>query len=88
MSGTTLTPDYPVDVLSGVRNPRGIPTMTFFEDPATVLSSKGAPVDAILQSLQTMHSKFKLMEGALIETRKRCKAQVPELESSLSVIVS
>ena len=48
----------------------------------------GIGVDAILQSLQTMHSKFKLMEGALIETRKRCKAQVPELESSLSVIVS
>jgi hypothetical protein len=62
--------------------------MLFFEDPATVLASKGAPVDAVLQSLQTMHSKFKLMEGALIETRKRCKAQVPDLESSLSVVVS
>lgn len=87
-SGTPLSPDYPVDILSNVRNPRGIPTMMFFEDPASVLSSKNAPVDAVLQSLQTMHSKFKLMEGALIETRKRCKAQIPDLESSLSVVVS
>ncbi len=33
-----------------------------------------------------MHGKFKLMESALLEQRKRCKANVPDLESSLAVV--
>ena len=81
------TADMPVDILSGARNPRGIPQMSFFEDIATFLASKRAAVDGALQSLQTMHSKFKLMEGALLEQRKRCRAQVPDLEASLAALL-
>ena len=33
-----------------------------------------------------MHGKFKLMESALLEQRKRCRATVPDLESSLAVV--
>ena len=43
-------------------------------------------IDGVLQSLQTMHGKFKLMESALLEQRKRCRATVPDLESSLAVV--
>jgi len=135
-SGVPLTAEYPVDVLSGQRNPRGIPQMLFFdEDLAAFFTARRAPVrrrgapdrthardrarssssrrrsprrhslarlcaplspravaaspsqiDGVLQSLQTMHGKFKLMESALIEQRKRCKANVPDLENSLGVV--
>ena len=33
-----------------------------------------------------MHGKFKLMESALLEQRKRCRATVPDLENSLAVV--
>ena len=43
-------------------------------------------IDGVLQSLQTMHGKFKLMESALLEQRKRCRANAPDLENSLAVV--
>jgi len=44
-SGMPLSAEYPVDVLSGQRNPRGIPQMLFFdEDLAAFFASRRAPV--------------------------------------------
>jgi hypothetical protein len=46
-SGMPLSAEYPVDVLSGQRNPRGIPQMLFFdEDLAAFFTSRRAPVRA------------------------------------------
>lgn len=47
-SGVPLTAEYPVDVLSGQRNPRGIPQMLFFdEDLAAFFTARRAPVRAV-----------------------------------------
>ena len=81
-----VSADMPVDVVTGARNPRGIPTVAFFEDVESFLTERRAPIDAALQSLQTMHGKLKLMEAALIEQKKRCKSQLPDLESSLAAV--
>ena len=50
----------------------------------TLLSSRGLSIEDLYGELNTLHSKYKLMESQLEEGRARARSQVPELEASLS----
>jgi prefoldin subunit 5 len=84
---TTAGPSYPtVNVLTGKVNPRGIPQVEFIEDVATFLQN-GTSIESLLQSLHTIHSKYKMMETSLSENKTRYLAQIPDLQSSFDAIV-
>jgi hypothetical protein len=50
------------------------------------LASFKVPVEDLLSALQTMHSKYKLMESSLVENRKSLKARIPGIQASLDAI--
>jgi len=50
----------------------------------TLLSSRGLSIEDLYGELNTLHSKYKLMESQLEEGRARARSKVPELEASLS----
>lgn len=43
-------------------------------------------VDKVLKRLDGQHAKYKFMEFNLLSKRRRLKAQIPDLKSSLSMI--
>jgi len=49
------------------------------------LASK-VPVEDLLAALQTMHSKYKLMESSLVENRKSLRARIPGIQASLDAV--
>ena len=56
------------------------------EDIASHLDSHRTGVEAVLQALQNMHSKYKFMESNLVENRKQLRARHPELLANLGVV--
>ena len=50
------------------------------------LASAKVPVEDLLSALQTMHSKYKLMESSLVENRKSLKARIPGIQASLDAV--
>ena len=56
------------------------------EDVGVHLASAKVPVEDLLSALQTMHSKYKLMESSLVENRKSLKARIPGIQASLDAV--
>lgn len=70
----------------GERNPRGIPSMVFIDSVVDTLAKNSCTVEALLESLQTMHSKYKLMERHLVLNKNEVTSKIPEIEKSLNAI--
>ena len=69
----------------------GAPATLFFcpplqEDIGAHLAAFKVPVQAVLGALQTMHSKYKLMETSLVENRKSLRARIPGIQASLDAV--
>ena len=49
-------------------------------------AAPASPVEELYGELNTLHSKYKLMESQLEDGRVRAKSKVPELEASLAAL--
>jgi len=63
----------------------GIPEAQFIEDVDSFMKGEESAEDK-LKTVDENHQKYKFMEGSLVARRKRLKAQVPDIKSSLAMI--
>ena len=75
----------PTSPPSGQSSFSGIPRAQFVEDVDAFMAAEESAEDK-LKSLDEAHQKYKFMEGNLVARRKRLKAQIPDITSSLQVI--
>jgi prefoldin subunit 5 len=68
------------------KNPRGIPRVQFIEDCAEYVKTKGLTVETILQQFQEHHSKYKLMETKLQQTKNLLSGKLPEIRKTLDTV--
>ena len=67
-------------------NPRGIPRVQFIEDVAEYVKAKAMTVDTILQQFQELHSKYKLMETKLSQSKSVLSSKLPEIRKTLDTV--
>jgi len=63
----------------------GIPESQFIDDVDAYMQGE-ENAEAKIKALEEMHQKYKFMENSLDQRRKRLRAQVPDIKSSLLVI--
>jgi len=63
----------------------GIPESQFIDDVDAYMQGEDNAENKI-RSLEEMHQKYKFMENSLSTRRKRLRAQVPDIKSSLAMI--
>jgi len=63
----------------------GIPESQFIDDVDAYMQGEDNAENKI-RSLEEMHQKYKFMESSLSTRRKRLRAQVPDIKSSLAMI--
>jgi len=63
----------------------GIPEAHFIDDVDSYMKGD-ENAEAKIRELDEAHQKYKFMEGSLVARRKRLKAQVPDIKSSLAMI--
>mmetsp|Transcript_47107 Transcript_47107/g.112982 ORF Transcript_47107/g.112982 Transcript_47107/m.112982 type:complete len:202 (+) Transcript_47107:132-737(+) len=75
----------PVDV-RGVKNERGIPSVTFVEDVEAYLADKKASVEELIAAFNELHQKFKFMESSLTAEKAGLKKKIPEIRRTLEMV--
>jgi prefoldin subunit 5 len=63
----------------------GIPEAQFIEDVDSYMKGEESAEEK-LKTIDENHQKYKFMESSLVTRRKRLKAQVPDIKSSLAMI--
>ena len=56
------------------------------DDVAEFIAAHKTSVETVIEALQTMYSKYKLMETGLTENRKALRAKIPDIAASLDVV--
>jgi len=52
----------------------------------TFISASSTTIEALLEALHTMLSKYKLMESGLVENRRALRAKMPDISASLDAV--
>ena len=63
----------------------GIPEAHFIDDVDSHMKGEES-AEAKIKQLDETHQKYKFMENSLSSRRKRLKAQVPDIKSSLAMV--
>eukprot|EP01016_Furgasonia_blochmanni_P033798 TRINITY_DN3569_c0_g2_i4.p2 TRINITY_DN3569_c0_g2~~TRINITY_DN3569_c0_g2_i4.p2 ORF type:complete len:205 (-),score=75.47 TRINITY_DN3569_c0_g2_i4:285-899(-) len=70
--------------VSNASNPKKIPEALFIEDVENFVNKHG--VQKIMESLQEVYSKYKLMESQLQRQKESMKQKIPEIKRALDII--
>eukprot|EP00735_Rhodelphis_limneticus_P003199 TRINITY_DN1457_c0_g1::TRINITY_DN1457_c0_g1_i1::g.27143::m.27143 TRINITY_DN1457_c0_g1::TRINITY_DN1457_c0_g1_i1::g.27143 ORF type:complete len:188 (+),score=62.81,sp/Q5RCG9/PFD3_PONAB/53.26/2e-54,Prefoldin/PF02996.12/1.6e-29,Prefoldin_2/PF01920.15/19,Prefoldin_2/PF01920.15/0.026,Syntaxin-6_N/PF09177.6/0.38,Syntaxin-6_N/PF09177.6/79 TRINITY_DN1457_c0_g1_i1:34-564(+) len=65
-------------------NSRGIPKADFIDDVAGFVAKN--PVEQSLKKMDELYSKYKLMEGSLVQKRGALKNKIPEIKKTLEML--
>eukprot|EP01138_Halocafeteria_seosinensis_P014831 gb/GECG01015141.1/.p1 GENE.gb/GECG01015141.1/~~gb/GECG01015141.1/.p1 ORF type:complete len:209 (+),score=31.91 gb/GECG01015141.1/:1-627(+) len=83
---TSSSSNSNVPDVTGPANERGIPSIKFIEDVPKFLERENTTIEGAIEAMQTLHSKYKLMESHLLENRKRVNGKLPDIDQSLEMI--
>ncbi|XP_038077770.1 prefoldin subunit 3-like [Patiria miniata] len=65
----------------------GIPEAVFLEDvDAFMQKPENADPTAVVQRLDEQHNKYKFMELNLLQKKKRLRAQIPDIKTTLEIV--
>lgn len=67
-------------------NPRGIPTVAYFEDVDVFLAEHKCTIEVAIGAFTEMHQKYKLMDGTLTRQKANLKSKIPEIENTLELV--
>lgn len=74
-------------ILSGEKNPRGIPYVAFIDSvDATLATTTDGTVEKLIGAMNELHQKFKILEGHKARTKEMMKTKIPEITRTLQLV--
>ena len=73
-------------MITGDKNPRGIPSAKFIESVEDFLSNNIVSVEVALGALNELYSKYKYMESSFLKSKSVYKSKIPETEQTLELV--
>eukprot|EP01040_Poterioochromonas_malhamensis_P001404 gene1404-1488_t len=73
-------------LITGDKNPRGIPAAKFIENVDDFLGHGKFSVESALGALNELYSKYKYMESSFEKSKSIYKSKLPEIEQTLELV--
>jgi len=74
-------------ILSGEKNPRGIPYVAFVESvEETLATTTDGTVEKLIGAMNELHQKMKILEGHKERTKISMKQKIPEIARTLQLV--
>ncbi|KAL0952892.1 hypothetical protein HGRIS_007111 [Hohenbuehelia grisea] len=73
-------------IMSGEKNPRGIPKAPFITDVEQYLGGPDAEVEGPLRSFQDALAKYRYMDSNLTQRRRGLEEKIPDIKKTLAMV--